>query len=320
MIAPTIDDQHALDVVGVVGADRHRHRHGARIDRERQRQEDRRRGRYRRALPASRPGRARRRRRREASSRGGRARVRPRAAPTGMDSPRRRSTKLPKMSEPKSRMNELMAMRHASALRVALSAPRVMARNIGALPIGLTMGSSAAHHHQDGAQELGQVLIEHGVSDGERVVGASNVAGRTVAADARRHGAVRQHRCQPRATRGAGRIRACAVTIARRDFGYYSQLSTRAAADAMAAANIRNPGTSMKYVKKETVDLGRSGEVTLHVAEDDTPPAHRIQDRSAGPDQGGRQRPHRRVEGHPQGNEALAQGDRAGSRSPTSKQ
>jgi len=26
----------------------------------------------------------------------------------------------------------------------------------------------------------------------------------------------------------------------------------------------------MKYVKKETVDLGRSGEVTLHVSEDDT--------------------------------------------------
>jgi hypothetical protein len=35
-------------------------------------------------------------------------------------------------------------MRQASARRVALSAPRVSARKIGALPTGLTMGSSAA--------------------------------------------------------------------------------------------------------------------------------------------------------------------------------
>ena len=66
----------------------------------------------------------------------------PATCTTGTESPKIFSTNAPNTSEPINSTNVLIAILTASICRVGTSLPWVIARNSGALPTGLTMGSS----------------------------------------------------------------------------------------------------------------------------------------------------------------------------------
>ena len=81
----------------------------------------------------------------------------------GTDRPKNSSTYVPTNSDASSRTNALIAIFLASVARTSGLTSAVIARNIGAPPNGLTIGSSAATSEQQAFDEVAEVGVHSGL-------------------------------------------------------------------------------------------------------------------------------------------------------------